>query len=98
MSITIYETEGAAGAFVEATARLFTDDAHTRLVPEGHQDAAFHFCDPGDEVLRVEFEALGGTITTRKAEAARAKARAKAKAAKPKGGTSPRGHTKRQGA
>lgn len=64
MALTIYEDKSGdhEGNRVVATERLWVDDAHTKLVPDGDPEAAYLFCNAGQSVLRDEFKALGGKI------------------------------------
>ena len=51
-----YIKEQAPAPKVVASKRLYRTADGERLVPEGHADAAFLFCAPGQEVPRAEFE------------------------------------------
>ena len=51
-----YINQEAPSPKVAVDARLYRTADGTRLVPEGHPDAAFLFCAPGHEVSRAEFE------------------------------------------
>ena len=51
-----YINQEAPSPKVAVDQRLYRTADGTRLVPEGHPDAAFLFCTPGHEVSREEFE------------------------------------------
>ena len=51
-----YIKQEAPSPKVAVDQRLYRTADGTRLVPEGHPDAAFLYCTPGHEVSREEFE------------------------------------------
>jgi len=51
-----YINQEAPSPKVKVDARLYRTGDGSRLVPEGHPDAAFLFCTPGREVSQEEFE------------------------------------------
>jgi hypothetical protein len=56
MPLTITRLTAPAQPKVTVNARLFRTADNKRLVGDGHPDAAFLFCTPGDEVDAEEFD------------------------------------------
>jgi hypothetical protein len=51
-----YINEDAPSPKVRIDERLWQTADRERLVPDGHPDAAFLFCAPGQEISKVEFD------------------------------------------
>jgi hypothetical protein len=56
MGLTITRLTAPVQPKVTVNARLYRTADNRRLVGEGHSDAAFLFCTPGDEVDAAEFD------------------------------------------